>query len=178
MGMFNLKGGSNSWNYHTESKPGYMTSLTGTVVEVSNPQARDFNTGQPKFWPDGNPVRNLRLAIRGESGRELTWTFSPKSVAADACLKALDPDGTRPEVSLEELLGKNITVGTKPGTYNNRNPRPWMVVVNGPGDASAVRGLVDMSQQQQPQPTQQQAAEAFNAPAQPSAPQVYEDIPF
>lgn len=197
MGIFDLKGGSASWNYHDESKAGYMTSITGTVVEISNPQARDYNTGKPKFWDDGNPVRNLCITVRGQSGKEVAWFFSPKSVAADACLKALDPDDARESVSIEELLGKNVTISTKPGAYNAKHPRPWAVVVNGDGDQSAVRGLKDLSQQQATQhdaqstaleASQQKAAEALGfQPAQQNAqPQgadptggyYDEDIPF
>lgn len=193
MGIFDLKGGSSSWNYHDPSKSGYMTSVTGTVVEISNPQARDYNTGKPKFWDDGNPVRNLCVTVRGQSGKEVAWFFSPKSVAATACLDALDPDGTRDSVSIEELLGKNVTVSTKDGAYNAKHPRPWKVVVNGEGDQSAVRGLKDLSQAQpvaaEPEAdspvaaAQQRAAEAlgFQQPAAhvDETGGVYdEDIPF
>lgn len=196
MGIFDLKGNSASWNYHDEDKPGYMTSITGTVVEISNPQARDYNTGKPRFWDDGNPVRNLCLTIKGQSGKELAWFFSPKSAAAEACLKALDPNDERESVSIEELLGKSVTISTKPGAYNAKHPRPWGVVVNGDGDKGSVRGLKDLSQQQQPQlaaeadgadssvaAAQKKAAEALGfqqpAPAIDATTSVYdEDIPF
>lgn len=149
MSMFDLKGGAgNGWNYSDSTKPGYLEMIEGTVVEISNPQARDFATGAPAVWPDGNPKRNLQMVIRGKSGRELAWTFAPKSKATDACLTALDPDGTREQVSMEEMLGKFIRIQTQAGSYNSKNPRPWWVTILGDGEANAVRGLKDLSQPQ------------------------------
>lgn len=178
MGMFDLKGGSmgNSWNYHSKDKQGFSEMIEGTVVEISNPQSRNYATGQPETWPDGNPKRNLRVTLRGRSGQELSWTFSPKSNAANACLAALDPQGTREQVSIEELLGKFVRVQTQDGVYNQAHPRPWWVTILGDGEANMVRGLVDLSQpsnqmpgmpapqpapmQQTPPPPVQQAAPA------------------
>lgn len=150
MSMFDLKGGSNGngWNYSENNKPGYMEMIEGTVVEISNPQARDFNTKQPVFWDDGNPKRNLQLIIRGRSGQELAWTFAPRSAATDACLGALDPQGTREQVSIEELLGKFVRIQTQGGVYNRQHPRPWWVTILGDGEVNMVRGLKDLSQQQ------------------------------
>lgn len=155
MSVFDLKGNSgsgNNWNYSDSDKPGYMEMIEGTVVEISNPQSLDFMTKQPAFWPDGNAKRNLRVTIRGRSGQELAWTFSPKSKASDACLAALDPQGDRDRVSIEELLGKFIRVQTKPGTYNAQKPRPWWITIIGEGETNAVRGLVDLSVQAAPAP--------------------------
>lgn len=148
MSMFDLKGGStgNSWNYHDKEKQGFMEMIEGTVVEISNPQSINYATKQPETWPDGNPKRNLRLTLHGRSGQELSWTFSPKSNASNACLAALDPQGTREQVSIEELLGKFIRVQTQDGVYNQAHPRPWWVTILGDGEAGAVRGLIDLSQ--------------------------------
>lgn len=150
MSMFDLKGGSegNNWNYSDNTKQNYREWIQGTVVEISNPQARDFATGKPATWPDGNPKRNLMLSLLQQDNMEITWTFSPKSVAANACLVALDPQGTRDQVSIEELLGKFITVQTQAGAYNSQHPRPWTVRIDGDGQANAVRGLKDLSVQQ------------------------------
>lgn len=159
MSVFDLKGssGGNGWNYSDPQKQGYMEMIEGTVVEISNPQSINYGTKQPEVWPDGNPKRNLRLVIKGKSGRELSWTFAPRSKSAEACLAALDPQGTRPQVNIEELLGKFVRVQTQAGVYNSQNPRPWWVTLLGEGDAGSVRGLIDLSQQQ---PQQQQPAPA------------------
>lgn len=161
MSVFDLKGssGGNNWNYSKPQEEGYMEMIEGTVVEISNPQSINFNTKQPEVWPDGNPKLNLRLTIKGKSGRELNWTFAPRSVSAEACLAALDPQGTRSQVNIEELLGKFIRVQTQAGVYNSQNPRPWWVTLLGEGDAGSVRGMVDLSAQKAPvqQPQVQQA---------------------
>jgi hypothetical protein len=203
MGAFDLKGGSNGWNYSDNTKEGYSEILEGTVVEVSNPQALDFQTRQPKFWPDGNPVRNFRLTVLKQDGEEVSWTFqggkpkvSPNGAmnAIQACIAGLDPSGMAQRVSLEDILGKHVTIQTRAGSYNAGNPRPWWVKVHGDGDISKVRGVVDLSkeqaQPQAPQPAQapvpppqpmpsypQQAMAAANGIPQP--PQYYgEEVPF
>ena len=187
MSMFDLKGSdSNNWNYSDNTKANYREWIQGTVVEISNPQARDFNTGQPAFWPDGNPKRNLMMTLLQQDNTEVTWTFSPKSVAANACLAALDPQGTREQVSIEELLGKFVTIQTQAGNYNNRQPRPWAVRVDGDGQANAVRGLKDLSQPQpapmpgmpapQPAPVMQQPV--MQQPAPVSAPMQQQPAPM
>lgn len=172
MSMFDLKGGSNgnSWNYHDKNKQGYMEMLEGTVVEISNPQSINFATKQPETWPDGNPKRNLRMTLRGRSGQELSWTFGPKSAAANACLAALDPDDSRSQVSIEEMLGKFIRVQTQEGVYNQAHPRPWWVTILGDGEANMVRGLIDLSQQGS-QPVQASAPAPAPAPVPAPVPQ-------
>lgn len=168
MSMFDLKGNSSGWNYHTPDAPGYMEMIEGTVVEISNPQSINFHTKQLETWPDGNPKRNLRLIIHGRSGQELAWTFSPKSKGAEACLAALDPQGMREQVSIEELLGKFVRVQTQQGQFGPQNPRPWWVTILGDGEANVVRGLKDLSQPQGQVP---------GVPAPAPAPQVQQTPP-
>lgn len=44
--------------------PEIGTRYTGTVVDFRVEQARDFDTGKPKFWDDGNPVKQLVVTIQ------------------------------------------------------------------------------------------------------------------
>lgn len=160
MGIFDLKGssgGERSWNYAYPDQPNYMPCIEGTVVEVSNPQSINFNSKKPEFWDDGNPKRNICLTILGKSGKELNWVFNPKSVSANACLDALDPENSRPNVSVTELLGRFIRVQTQEGVYNKSHPRPWWVTILGDGEANKVRGVVDLSKQQPQQQAQPEA---------------------
>lgn len=166
MSVFDLKGnsGSNNWNYTDNTKQNYSTMLMGTVVEISNPQSINYGTKKPEFWPDGNPKRNLRLTVMDAAGVEFNWTFAPRSAAATACLNALDPQGNRERVSIEEMLGKMVVIQTRDGVYNQAHPRPWSVQVQGDGNVAAVRGLKDLSQQAQaPNPMAQNMV-----PAQPN----------
>lgn len=178
MSMFDLKGGNegSGWNYSDNTKANYTEMIEGTVVEISNPQARDFNTGQPATWPDGNPKRNLMVVLRNQAGQELSWTFSPKSAAANACLAALDPQGTREKVSIDELLGKFVRVQTQGGVYNAQHPRPWWVTILGDGEVNAVRGLKDLSQPQNPMPGMP-APQPAPQPTQQPAPPVPQQAP-
>src|SRR5579859_814926 len=38
------------------------------VAPPEDRQARDFKTGTPKFWPDGNPIMQTRIVLRDSSG--------------------------------------------------------------------------------------------------------------
>lgn len=137
MSYFDLKGSTSAgggWNYSKPDQPDYRESVTGTVVKLSAPQALDFQTRQPKFWPDGNPVLNICVHIcDNRDGKEVLWVFSKKSAAADACIKAVDPEGKMANVSVADLAGKMVTVATKAGVYASGHPRPWKVVVEGEG---------------------------------------------
>ena len=165
MSMFDLKGGDgNGWNYSDDTKENYSESLVGTVIEISNPQALDFNSKKPLFWDDGNPKRNLCMTVLTQDGKEIKWTFAPKSKATDAILAALDPQGTLAKVSIELMLGKFVCIQTQAGAYNNKHPRPWWVTIQGEGDHSAVRGLKDLSQEQPAQPQPQPQAQPAPMP--------------
>ena len=187
MSMFDLKGGgSSNWNYSDPDKAGYMEKITGTVVEISNPQVIDFMTKKPAFWDDGNPKRQLKVVIQGQSGKELAWYIAgKKSAAAQAVLKGLiDFHGDKETISIDELLGLNVTIETKPGSYGLKKPRPWSVTINGEGDTSAVRGLIDLSKPQNNE-VKQQLEDNFGAgvnvqEVQPEQPELYatEDVPF
>ena len=74
-------GGVNSygWNYSKPDKPGYSTQLVGTVLAIQEVQKMGYTTtgqpGAPQFWPDGNPMMNIRLALATETGELKTFTF-------------------------------------------------------------------------------------------------------
>ena len=178
MGMFDMKNASTaSWNYSDPDRPGFSTTLEGTVVEISNPQALDYNTKEPRFWPDGNPVRNLCLTVLTAGDEEKRWTFAPKSASWQACLKALDPNGTRVDrVGLDELLGKNIQIATKDGAYNAKRPRPWLVTVLGIGQEDKVRGVTDLSVAPDLATQAREQAEKIRNEA--AGPYAMEDLPF
>lgn len=179
MSMFDMKNSQGAgWNYSDPDKPGFSVTLKGTVVEISNPQALDYNTREPRFWPDGNPVRNLRLTVLTADGSEKNWVFAPKSKSWEACLAALDPNGDRVDrISLEELLGKSIIISTKDGAYNAKRPRPWRVDVMGDGQQHLVRGVVDLSVAPNLAEKAKAQAEAIRDQAE-DGPYAMEDLPF
>lgn len=121
MSVFTIKK-SHAWNYSNPAKDGYSDTIVGTVTGIDNPQARDFQSGKPRFWEDGTPVRNIRVFILLDgSDEERTITFRPKGALFDAFAGQID--------SFEELPGHKVTIKTKEGSYNLKNPRPWTVEV-------------------------------------------------
>lgn len=158
MSMFDLKGGSsNNWNYSDTEKEGYAEYIQGTVIQIDNPQSINFGTGKPEFWQDGNPKRNLRMTLLQQDGTEINWTFAPhaKSLARQAIVAGMDAVDPHNNGNMKMLLGKAVTVWTQPGNYNAQHPRPWNFRIDGEGDASKVRGLIDLSTQAaQPVPAQ------------------------
>ena len=177
MSMFDLKGGNtNNWNYSDPEKDGYTEYIQGTVVQIDNPQSVNFGTGKPEFWQDGNPKRNLRMTLLQVDGTEVNWTFAPhsKSLARQAIVAGMDAADPHNNGNMKMLLGKMVTVWTQAGNYNAQHPRPWNFRIDGEGDASKVRGLIDLSTQAAPA---QQAAPAPAAPPAPAMAQVGPSAP-
>lgn len=110
------------------------TSYTGTVTEApSLIQARDYETGQPAFYADGNPKMTVvtRLALTTGEERSL-WAPKPSSMftaVADAQKKAGALVG----------VGGRLTVtftGEKPNETNPRlNAQKLYTVTYMPPDA-------------------------------------------
>ena len=64
---------SYNWNHKRPEKDGYSTELWGTVVCMQEVQAREYNPagnqpGRPKFWPDGNPIWDIRIGFATPDG--------------------------------------------------------------------------------------------------------------
>ena len=171
MSMFDLKGSTNNnWNYSDNTKDNYTEFIQGTVVQIDNPQSINFGTGKPEFWQDGNPKRNLRMTLLQKDGEEINWTFAPhsKSLARQAIVAGMDAVDPKNNGNMEMLLGKMVTVYTQAGSYNAQHPRPWGFRIDGDGDASQVRGIVDLSK---PDNNHGGGAQAQPAPAPvPTAP--------
>lgn len=151
------------------------TSYTGKVVEAPQlVQARDYESGDPAFWPDGNPKMTVvtKLLVNGEE-RSL-WAPKPSAMFA-AIAKAQQDAGASIQV------GGTLTVtyvGDKPNEKNPRlNPAKQYEAKYVPADAFAETsvGTVNTStgevQQAVPAP-QQAAAPAPAAPAGPTPEQV------
>jgi hypothetical protein len=187
MGMFAMEGSSGSrrkyWNYSNQEKDDFKLSLKGTVVEVLRKQGRDFMTGEPKTWPNGDPKPVYQIAVKQANGEELNFCFDlrtynrktkerPFTQAAGAIFNALKEQGyEHPE--LDDLLGKEIQISTQVGNWSFGNHRRFGCQVFGEGDVSAVRGVQDLLYQSA-------KAEEPVAPKTESVPvELYQDdIPF
>ena len=121
MGVLDFNGGGsgNSWNYHSPEKDGYSLVLDGQVVGIDTPIAHSFSQdgkqGAPKFWDDGNPVRNIKFTVADTAGNCFDWTFSmSKERPASAfnqgmqAILAVNPNAT----SIADCMGYHITVTT------------------------------------------------------------------
>lgn len=143
------------------------TSYTGRVTEAPKlVQARDYESGQPAFWNDGNPKMTVvtRLDINGEE-RSL-WAAKPSALfraIADAQKAA----------GAQITVGGTLTVtfsGEKPNEKNPRlNPQKLYTVTYQPPNAFA-----DPAPQTPAQTAPQVAQAPQQAPtaaAPPAAPQ-------
>lgn len=75
------------------------TSYTGEVLEEAKlVQARDFETGDPAFWPDGNKKMSAVIRLRVDSEERSLWAPKPS-----AMFKAL--------ADAQKAAGKRIAVG-------------------------------------------------------------------
>lgn len=132
----NPTGNDYGWNYSKPDKEGYSTSLTGTVVAIQEVQKRDFTMdgrpGAPKFWPEGNPMMNIRLGLATPDGSLKAFTFQPAGKEAKAGKKKsihMDLFALTGNTDMTNLLGKTITIWTEEPPagfkYGQGNPRPW-----------------------------------------------------
>lgn len=125
-----------NWNFSNQQKEGYSEDLIGTVVAIQFVQAIDYMSKQPKFWQDGNPVMNIRLALANPDGDLVCFTFAKASKAAR--------EGKKPSIHMDlwhltgdtdmiNLIGKTIHIHTWPANPNtgqawgNGNPRLFSV---------------------------------------------------
>ena len=131
----NPSGSNNySWNYSKADKPGYSTTLVGTVVAIQEVQKMGYTMngqpGAPEFWPDGNPKMNIRLALATPDGMLKTFTFQPAGKLARAGQKPsvhMDLFHLTGDTDMLNLIGKTIGISTQEGHYGQGNPRPWSV---------------------------------------------------
>lgn len=122
------------WNYSKPDKPGYSTQLVGTVLAIQEVQKMGFTTsgqpGAPQFWPDGNPMMNIRLALATEQGEIKTFVFQPAGKQARMGQKKsvhMDLFHLTGDTDMMNLIGKTICISTQDGRYGQGNPRPWYV---------------------------------------------------
>jgi len=129
-----VNSGSYSWNYSKPDKPGYSPQLVGTVLAIQEVQKMGYTMsgqpGAPQFWPDGNPMMNIRIAIATPEGELKTFTFQPAGRAARMGQKKsvhMDLFALTGNTDMMNLIGKTISIQTQEGHYGQGNPRPWFV---------------------------------------------------
>lgn len=113
--------GSANWNYSNPNKAGYNLELLGTVVAIQEIQAREYNPGsnqpgRPRFWPDGRPVWNQRIALACPDGSLKTFQYGEAGKDAR--------EGKKPSVhmalynlsggNMKNLIGKTLHFVTWP----------------------------------------------------------------
>ena len=146
MGFFDFDRGSNNnngnfWNYGNPEKDNYSPVLMGRLVELSDPMATKFRSNEIDRWDDGNPKRNIRMAIVDAAGNEFLWDFNPggkahPSNAMAACAAALAAANIQDAKGLEDMLGMVISIQTQEPPqgfkYGSGAPRPWQVAIVDP----------------------------------------------
>lgn len=133
------------------------TSFTCTVVEAPTLlQSRDFETGNPAFWPDGNPKMSAVVKVTVNGEERSIWAAKPSSLFAAIA-------------SAQQTAGQQIAPGgTLVVTYThdkpNENPR-----LNAAKQYSATYTPPNAFGTEQAQPAQQAPA-ATPAPVQATTP--------
>jgi uncharacterized protein with beta-barrel porin domain len=99
-------------------------SFTGVITELETAQVRNYETGDPEFWEDGNPKLQIVVTLATEygdgvedDGERKVYLFGQKLQAAKAAMKEANV------TKLEKGFGFTITfAGEKPSSnkkYNN-----------------------------------------------------------
>lgn len=98
-------------------------SFTGIIAELETAQVRNYETGEPEFWDDGNAKLQIVVTLDTEysdnaedDGQRKVYLFGQKLAAAKSALKAAGVD------KLEKGSTFTITYsGTKPATNKKYN---------------------------------------------------------
>lgn len=122
-------------NFTNPNKQNYNPLLVGTVVAIQEVQKMSYSTNPnapryPEFWPNGDPIFNIRLALVNQDGQIETFTFQPAGKAAREGKKRsvhIDLFHLTEDTDMMNLIGKTIFIQTKEGQYGQGNPRPWYV---------------------------------------------------
>lgn len=135
--MNSEEGASYHWNYSKPDKEGFSNELVGTVLNIQEVQAREYSMngmGAPKFWPDGNPVMNIRMVFAVADGSVKTWTFQPAGRLAKQGKKKsvhLDLYALTGNTTMMNLVGRTLRIVTQQPpqgfSYGVNSPRPWHV---------------------------------------------------
>jgi hypothetical protein len=95
-------------------------------------QSRDFESGDPKTWPDGNPVMSVVIILEVDGEARSLWAQRPSSMFA-ALVEAQKTAGAGPMEEGGTLHVKFI--GEKPNAKNPRlNPAKQYAVKYTPPD--------------------------------------------
>lgn len=98
-------------------------AYTGTITALETAQVRNYESGEPEFWEDGNPKLQIVVTLSTEygdgaedDGDRKVYLFGQKLQAAKQALK---------EAGLQKLeLGSKFTItysGTKPSSNKKYN---------------------------------------------------------
>jgi uncharacterized protein with beta-barrel porin domain len=98
-------------------------AYTGTITALETAQVRNYESGEPEFWEDGNPKLQIVVTLATtygdgaeDDGERKVYLFGQKLQAAKAALK---------EAGLAKLeIGSNFTItysGTKPSSNKKYN---------------------------------------------------------
>jgi uncharacterized protein with beta-barrel porin domain len=98
-------------------------AYTGTITALETAQVRNYESGEPEFWEDGNPKLQIVVTLATsygdgaeDDGERKVYLFGQKLQAAKAALK---------EAGLTKLeIGSSFTItysGTKPSSNKKYN---------------------------------------------------------
>ena len=141
------------WQFRNPQKEGYKDTLEGTLIEIDIVQStRPGQNGQgsvPQFFPDGNPMTEIRWVILDSvTGQPTAFNF--KRGKNSEFLKALNQ--ACPGVSdMGQLGGHYFRIHSPNGQYGLNNPRPFVVQDCGISNIpfEGVKDLVHQAPQQQ-----------------------------
>lgn len=92
-------------------------SYTGKVVALPTiRQARDFTSGELKFWPDGNKVETVVVGLEVDGEKRSVWAQKPSSM-----YRAISD--AQKEAGARIALGDELTITWVRSEPNKKNPK-------------------------------------------------------
>lgn len=122
------------------------TMASGRIDSVFARQATDFDTKEPKFWDDGNPIMEPVIVLETSEGLQTLYVGSAglRSALREACRAAgmgLRPDGH---------LAVKYTGDGEPFRKGANPPKIYQAAYDPPGRKSGVTGRVQLADTRPP----------------------------
>lgn len=154
-------------------RPG--TPIGGPIVEIGDPvQQRDVTSGEPAFWPDGNPKMMLPITVQtdlrdpsisDDDGRRTFWVSGNLKKAIGQALRAANA-----KLAVGGVLHVTFTGFGEAKQRGHNAPRQWTATYTPPAPG---QGFFEQPQQAAaaPAPAPQQWQQPQAAPTPAPAPQ-------
>ena len=140
-----LMGGGKSFSFDTIG-----SKVSGTITALEAAQQTDIKTGEPKTWPDGNPMMQVIVTLQtelaeepGDDGQRKVSLKGAKPDTSMGAVKAAIKAVGAPGIEVGGKLQLAYTGDGEPTQRGYNAPKRYAAKYEAPAPAPAVQAAVD-----------------------------------